>query len=203
MGLTCRDGKIHGIKIINSFYVEDDRGYFNKVSEKGEFEKFGIKMDIYEEFETYSKRNVIRGMHFQTCCPQGKLVSVLNGNIIDIAVDLRKGSPTFGQWERQLLSKESHQAFWVPAGFAHGFEVISDHAWVSYKCVGKYLQEFDTGILWNDADINIRWNTKDPVLSVKDRSLMSFQEFQEKYGGLECNCESGGGILKNSFRTVA
>lgn len=196
MKLTYRDGKIHGIKIINSFYFEDERGFFQKNIEKGEFEKFGIKMDIYEEFETYSKRNVIRGMHFQTCCPQGKLVRVLKGNIIDIAVDLRKNSPTFGRWESKLLSEENRESFWIPAGFAHGFEVISDNAFVSYKCVGRYLPESDTGILWNDADLNIQWNTKNPVLSLKDRSLMSLKEFKEKYGGLENDDESGGDFRK-------
>ncbi len=185
MAITCRDGKISGLKIITPFYVEDNRGYFLKNVEKDIFNQFGIKMDIYEEFETYSKKNVIRGLHFQTCNPQGKLVSAIKGMILDVAVDLRKNSPTFGQWEGVLLSEKNHEAFWIPAGFAHGFKVISEDALVSYKCVGKFLAEYDTGIRWNDSDIGIDWGIDAPIVSTKDAGLMSLEEFVKKYKGLD------------------
>lgn len=185
MALTCRDGKIKGLKVITPFYVEDDRGYFLKNVEKDIFNQFGIQMDIQEEFETYSKKNVIRGLHFQTCNPQGKLVSAIKGTILDVAVDLRKESPTFGYWESVLLSEENHEAFWIPAGFAHGFRVISEDALVSYKCVGKFLAEYDTGIKWNDSDIGIDWGIDNPIVSVKDAGLMSLVEFIDSYKGLD------------------
>lgn len=185
MALTYRNGKIDGLKIITPFFVEDERGYFLKNVEKDIFAQFGIDMDIYEEFETYSKHGVIRGLHFQTHNPQGKLVSALKGTIMDVAVDLRKGSLTFGQWESVYLSDQNHELFWIPAGFAHGFEVLSEDALVSYKCVGKYYSEYDTGIRWNDTDIGVKWNVDRPVLSVKDAGLMDFKEFERNYGGLK------------------
>lgn len=185
MGWKCRNGKIEGLRVITPFFTEDQRGYFLKNMEKDIFSGFGIEMDIYEEFETYSKKNVIRGLHFQTQNPQGKLVRAVKGSIMDVAVDLREGSSTFGRWESVMLSDENHEAFWIPAGFAHGFEVISEDALVSYKCVGKFLSEYDTGIKWDDPDIGIKWMAKEPVLSAKDNQLMSLKEFVANYHGLK------------------
>lgn len=176
--------KIDGLKVITPFYMEDERGYFLKCYEKDIFNEFGIDSVINEDFETCSKRNVIRGLHFQIKEPQGKLVRVISGAIKDIAVDLRKNSLTFGEWESVLLTGDNHQAFWIPAGFAHGFEVLSDNAIVSYKCVGKFQKEYDTGINAFDEKLNIVWETTDPVLSAKDKALMSFRQFEELYSGL-------------------
>lgn len=198
MAIQCENGELDGIKIITPFYIEDERGYFLKLVEKDEYARFDIQLDIFEEFETYSKKNVIRGLHFQTVDPQGKLVSALRGKIMDVAVDLRRDSATYGKWESIILSDINHKAFWIPAGFAHGFAVLSDDALVSYKCVGKYLHDYDTGIRWDDPDIAIEWNIPKPILSMKDKGLMSLKEFTKKYQGLtkKKECSSGGGQNK-------
>lgn len=179
-----QDMKIDGVKLITPFYVEDSRGYFLKSVEKDVFKEWGINLDIYEDFESYSRKGVIRGMHFQTQQPQIKLVRAIRGVIHDVVVDLRKGSQTFGQYVDVILSDENHNSLWVPAGFAHGFEVLSEDAIMSYKCIGKYLAGYDTGICWNDTDLHLPWQTKSPMVSDKDAALMSFQAFREKYTGL-------------------
>lgn len=179
-----KEMEISGVKLITPFYMEDSRGYFLKSVEKDVFKEWGISIDIYEDFESYSKRGVIRGMHFQTQNPQGKLVRAIRGVIHDVVVDLRRDSETFGQYVDVILSDENHNSLWVPAGFAHGFEVLSEDAIMSYKCVGKYLAGYDTGIYWKDKDLNIAWQTEAPIVSDKDVALMSFHEFKEKYTGL-------------------
>lgn len=176
--------RIRGVKLITPFYAEDNRGYFLKSVEKDVFKQWGIDIDIYEDFESYSKKDVIRGMHFQTEHPQVKLVRAIRGEIHDVVVDLRKDSETFGQYVDVILSEENHNSLWVPAGFAHGFEVLSEDAIMSYKCVGKYLAGYDTGICWNDKDLHIPWQTKEPIVSDKDAALMSFDEFSGRYTGL-------------------
>ena len=152
--------------------------------EKDIFKEFNIDISVFEDFETYSKYGVIRGLHFQTQAPQGKLVKAISGRIRDVAVDLRKESATFGKWMAVELSQENRKSFWIPPGFAHGFEVLSEYALVSYKCDGKYLIEYDTGIYYDDKDIGINWQTSNPIVSDKDKGLMSLQDFKERYGGL-------------------
>lgn len=185
MNFEIKSARIEGVKIIQPFYVEDNRGYFLKSFEKDVFKSFGLKNEVYEDFESYSKKNVIRGMHFQTQNPQIKIVRAIRGTIQDVVVDIRKDSPTYGQWESFELSEDNHLALWVPAGFAHGFRVISDGALVSYKCVGKYLAGYDSGIRWDDTKLNIDWNGIEPIVSERDNQLMTFKEFTEEYGGLD------------------
>lgn len=156
------------------FYMEDERGYFMKNYEKEIFHQAGIETDIYEQFETHSKKGVIRGLHYQSVQPQSKLVRVIYGEIFDVAVDIRKGSPTFKQWRGIQLSGKNREQFFISPGFAHGFLVLSDEALVSYTCSGKYLKEFDTGIFWNDPDIGIDWPIKSRerlTISEKDGCL--------------------------------
>lgn len=172
------------VKLLSPFYMEDERGYFLKTIEKDVFKKWGLNVEIQEIFETYSKQKVIRGLHFQTKDPQTKIVRVIKGRIHDVVVDLRKGSPDFGKSLDVILNDEERNSLWIPAGFAHGFEVLSEDALVSYQCIGKYQKEFDTGICWNDKELAVKWETKDPIVSDKDAALMSFREFVEKYGGL-------------------
>ena len=179
------DLELTGVKLITPFYVEDERGYFLKSVERDVFREWGLDADIYEDFESYSKKGVVRGMHFQTKNPQIKLVRAIRGTIHDIIVDLRKDSATFGKYIDVILSEENHNALWVPEGFAHGFEVLSDDAIVSYKCVGKYLSGFDTGICWNDTDLQLPWVNENPIVSQKDAALMTLQTFVKEYGGLE------------------
>lgn len=175
---------IDEVRLITPFFVEDERGFFLKNFEKEVFEQWGIEANIFEDFETLSKKGVLRGLHFQTREPQIKVVRAIKGKIHDVVVDIRKGSKTFGKYVDVILSEQNHEMLWVPKGFAHGFEVLSEEAIVSYKCVGKYLKEFDTGICWNDEEINIKWNTQEPMVSEKDRNLMSLSQFREIYGGL-------------------
>ena len=186
MSFSIENTKIDGLKIINPFYAEDTRGYFLKSFEKNIYKALGLKNVISEDFESFSHQNVIRGMHFQINNPQIKIVRAITGEILDVAVDLRKNSPTFGQWQSVILSEKNHLIFYIPEGFAHGFKVLSENAIVSYKCIGDYDKETDTGIIWKDKDINIDWNIdeKDVIVSDKDNALMSLNEFKEIYGGI-------------------
>ncbi len=176
--------ELEGVKLITPFYMEDERGYFLKSVERDVFRQWGLDVDIYEDFESYSKKGVIRGMHFQTKNPQVKLVRAIRGMIHDIIVDLRKNSPTFGQYVDVILSEDNHNCLWVPEGFAHGFEVLSEDALMSYKCVGKYLNGYDTGICYNDVDLALPWQNEVPIVSEKDANLMTFQTFVKEFGGL-------------------
>lgn len=165
---------IKGLFIIQPFYMEDERGYFMKNYEKNVFAQAGIETNIFEQFETFSKKNVVRGLHYQSVEPQSKLVRVIHGEIYDVAVDIRVGSPTFKQWRGILLSSHNQKQFFIPSGFAHGFLVLSDEALVSYTVSGKYLKKYDTGIVWNDPDIGIDWPIKsdeDLIISEKDKGL--------------------------------
>lgn len=180
---------ICGLKVVSPFYMEDERGYFLKSYEKEIFRRAGIETDIFESFESWSKKGVIRGMHFQTTKPQSKLVRAVYGEIFDVAVDVRRKFPTFGQWRGVHLSGENHKALFIPGGFAHGFLVLSDAALVSYTCSGQYLKGCDTGVLWNDPDIGVEWplelvgGQEKVILSDKDRGLQSFASFMETCGG--------------------
>ena len=178
------DLPINGVKLITPFYVEDNRGYFLKYYEQEIYKRLGIEGETREDFETFSERGVIRGLHFQTINPQQKIVHVPFGTIHDVIVDLRTGSETFGEHLDIELSGENHRVLYIPSGFAHGFEVLSECALTSYKCIGEYIVGADTGIYFNSPKLNIEWQTEEPVLSEKDKRLMMFEEFITKYGGL-------------------
>lgn len=182
--IKIRDTELEGIKLITPYYTEDERGYFLKSIERDSYAKVGLKLDIYESFEAYSKKNVIRGLHFQTKDPQVKLVRAMMGVIYDVVVDLRKESKTFGKYACYELSSSSRETLWIPAGFAHGYRVLSEEAVVSYHCIGRYLKEYDTGIRWDDPDLAIRWEITDPVISSRDNCLPSFQYFIQSQGGI-------------------
>lgn len=182
-GFSVEETGIEGLKIINPFFAEDERGFFLKNFEKDIFAGFSLENEIHEEFISRSGKNIVRGLHFQAFEPQIKIVSAIEGEIFDVAVDLRRDSITYGKYESCELSGENHKIFYIPRGFAHGFLVLSDYAIISYICIGKYLPEHDTGILWNDPDIGIKWpvgNQKDAILSSKDRGLMRFSEYDAK-----------------------
>lgn len=183
-GFEIQELEIEGIKRIIPFYMEDSRGYFLKSFEKDIFKSLGVQTEIYEDFESFSRGGCVRGLHFQTRQPQSKLVRVIKGEIRDVVVDLRKGSKTFGKHMEIMLTEKNRNMLWISAGFAHGFEVLSEAAIMSYKCFGKYLKEYDAGIRWNDGDLSIKWKTLNPILSEKDRSLMTFDEFVKQYSGL-------------------
>ena len=126
---------------------------------------------------SYSKKNVLRGLHFQkNPKAQAKLVSVLKGEIFDVAVDLRKNSSTYMKWVSEILSEKKHNSLYIPEGFAHGFCVLSNSAYVMYKVNSHYSPEFDSGIVWNDTELNISWPTLEPILSIKDQNLLSSKD---------------------------
>ncbi|MDE7048005.1 MAG: dTDP-4-dehydrorhamnose 3,5-epimerase [Lachnospiraceae bacterium] len=181
MDFNIQDLPLQGAKLISPFYIQDERGYFQKNYEKDIFEQWDLCTDIYESFESSSKRGVIRGLHFQTLKPQSKIVRVIRGTVRDVIVDLRKDSETFGKYIDVILSDKNHLSLWVPKGFAHGFEVLSEEAITSYICIGKYLKSYDSGIRWNDKELNIKWETKYPIVSDRDSRLMSFREYKENY----------------------
>lgn len=149
----------------------DSRGFFLETYNERAFADLGISQRFVQDNQSHSKRGVLRGLHYQGQQPQGKLVRVLLGEIFDVAVDVRPGSPTFGKWTGALLSSENHRMIWIPAGYAHGFYTLSDTADVAYKVTDFYAPQHERTLLWNDPDVAIRWPLSgDPVLSDKDRA---------------------------------
>ena len=164
--------KIEGVYIIEPKVFGDNRGYFMETYNKEHFAEAGLTMNFVQDNESSSSKGVLRGLHFQTKHTQGKLVRVTEGEVFDVAVDLRKGSPTYGQWEGVVLSAENKKQFYIPEGFAHGFLVLSDHAIFNYKCTDFYCPEGEGGVLWNDPDIGIEWpldGIDNIILSEKDK----------------------------------
>ena len=162
--------KIKGVYIIDVKTYGDHRGYFMETYKEEDFKAAGLDYAFVQDNQSSSRKGVLRGLHFQKTYPQAKLVRALKGEVFDVAVDLRKGSVTYGQWVGVLLSEENHRQFMIPRGFAHGFVVISDHAEFAYKCDEKYHPEDEGGILWSDPDINIKWpEVGEIILSDKDK----------------------------------
>ena len=169
--------KIKDLYVIEPKVYKDARGYFTEIYNKKAVYDAGLNCDFVQDNESKSRRGVIRGLHFQTKYPQGKLVRVTEGEVWDVAVDLRKESSTYGMWEGVYLSSENKRQFYIPEGFAHGFLVISDIAIFNYKCTNLYHPEYDNGILWNDKSINIQWpldKVDKLFLSEKDKKLGNF-----------------------------
>ncbi|WP_099203839.1 dTDP-4-dehydrorhamnose 3,5-epimerase [Scatolibacter rhodanostii] len=180
--LTIQETRLKGLRLISPFYNQDDRGFFIKRFEKDIFKSKGIDIQIQECFESQSHKGVLRGMHFQSKEPQAKLISCLEGRIFDVALDLRRHSKTFGEWEGFYLDNVENQSLYIPAGFAHGYLVLSPTARVSYQCHGRYLAESDTGIIWNDTDIDIKWplHLVDEVqLSPRDQKFFTLKECEK------------------------
>ncbi|MGL5353884.1 MAG: dTDP-4-dehydrorhamnose 3,5-epimerase [Clostridium sp.] len=171
--------KIKDLYIIEPRVFGDDRGYFMETYSKRDFYEAGLTMEFVQDNESKSKKGVLRGMHFQTKNTQGKLVRVTQGAVYDVAVDLRKGSPTYGEWEGILLTAENKRQFYVPEGFAHGFLVTSEEAVFKYKCTNFYSPEYDSGLLWNDKDVAIEWpldGIEEILLSDKDKIQKTLKE---------------------------
>lgn len=175
--------KIKDLYIIESTVFGDNRGYFMESYCKRDFEEAGLTMNFVQDNESKSKKGVLRGLHFQRKHTQGKLVRVVEGEVYDVAVDLRDNSPTFGQWVGVTLTAENKKQFYVPEGFAHGFLVLSDTATFQYKCTDYYAPEYEGGILWNNPDIGIDWPLKgieQILLSEKDKVQPSLQELKAR-----------------------
>lgn len=173
--------EIDGMFIIEPTVFGDDRGCFLETYHYDEFKKAGIDVTFVQDNQSKSKCGVLRGLHFQTKRPQGKLVRVIRGKVFDVGVDLRKNSSSFGKWVGAILSDENKRQLYIPAEFAHGFLVLSDEAEFVYKCTDFYDPQNEGGIIYNDPDININWPISDDMeifLSQKDRALPSLKTFQ-------------------------
>ena len=162
--------KIPDVLTIEPKVFADDRGFFMESFKKQQYAEAGIDLPFIQDNHSGSKQGVLRGLHYQIEHPQGKLVRVVKGAVYDVAVDIRKSSPTFGQYVGEVLSEENHRQLWVPPGFAHGFVVISETAEVTYKCTTYYAPQHERSLLWNDPALGIEWPPVGEVLlSDKDR----------------------------------
>ncbi len=158
------------VLIIEPRVFADARGFFKETYQRNRFADVGIAAEFVQDNVSRSRRGTLRGLHFQIRHPQGKLVQALSGRIVDVAVDLRRNSPTFGKWTAVELSDENHRQIYVPPGFAHGFCVLSESADIFYKCTDYYYPEHERTLLWNDPAVGIRWPLEvEPILSEKDR----------------------------------
>lgn len=176
MPFAIEPGPLPGLFVIQPKVFGDSRGYFLETWSRKDFFAAGLDAEFVQDNQSKSVKGVLRGMHFQKRYPQGKLVRVIHGEVFDVAVDLRNGSSTFGQWYGVVLSGERQNQFYVPPGFAHGFLVMSDDAVFAYKCTDFYHPEDEGGILWDDATIGIKWPDVGvkPSLSQKDAELPLF-----------------------------
>jgi dTDP-4-dehydrorhamnose 3,5-epimerase len=160
--------RLPGVVVIEPAVFGDARGFFYEEWNKARYAEHGLVFDVVQANVSRSTQGVLRGLHYQWPNPQGKLVSVIEGEVWDVAVDIRRGSPTFGQWEACTLSAENRRHFWVPEGYAHGFVVLSPHATFSYLCTAHYDKDADAVLRWNDAQLAINWPVAAPILSDKD-----------------------------------
>lgn len=167
--------KIVDCVIIQPKVFGDERGFFLETFQLSRYKDLaGISNSFVQDNHSRSSRNVLRGLHYQKTKPQGKLVRVVRGEVYDVAVDIRKDSPSYGQWEGVLLSEENKKQLWVPPGLAHGFLVTSDVADFEYKCTDFYDPDDEGSIIWNDLDLNINWPSSKPILSDKDTNAKNF-----------------------------
>tara|TARA_X000000368_G_C22955918_1_gene678771 strand:+ start:146 stop:679 length:534 start_codon:yes stop_codon:yes gene_type:complete len=159
------DTKIKGLKIIKSKVFQDSRGFLRETYKKNLLNKVDFPFDIM----SFSKKNVLRGLHFQSKNPQAKIITVTHGKILDVAVDLRKNSPTFGKYFSIIINHDDDFSFYIPKNFAHGFLCLSKSCTINYKCSDYRNQKYEKTLSWNDPDINIKWPIKNPILSKRDK----------------------------------
>lgn len=168
---------INGLILIQPKINLDERGHFFESYQKLKFQEIGINADFVQDNESKSQKGVLRGLHFQ-CYPfaQGKLVRVINGSVVDVAVDIRRSSPTYGKWFKVLLSEHNKTMMWIPVGFAHGFVTLEDNTIFQYKCTNYYNKISERSIIWNDPDLNIDWDFGKPIVSEKDMKGGMFKD---------------------------
>jgi dTDP-4-dehydrorhamnose 3,5-epimerase len=163
--LTC---DLAGLLIVEPKVFGDERGFFLESWNRARYGKAGLDVDFVQDNLSFSRRGTLRGLHFQNPSPQGKLLQVLQGEVFDVAVDIRRGSPTFGKWHGLMLSAENKLQFYVPPGFAHGFVVTSETALFQYKCTEAYSPKHEAAVRWDDPAIGIKWPVQNPLLSERD-----------------------------------
>ncbi len=171
---------IRDILLVTPEIFKDDRGFFTETYRKDKFAELGLNEEFVQDNHSKSAYGVVRGLHFQWEPPMGKLMRVTRGSAFLVAVDIRKGSPTFGQWYGVEASVDNRKQVYAPAGFARGFCVLSESAEIQYKCTGIYNGKSESGILWNDPAIGIHWPVKDPILSKKDEVAQTLQEWSRR-----------------------
>ena len=180
MRIEIETQRLNGVTVITHPDVfADERGFFVEVFRADQFAELGLPVNFVQDNHSRSRKGVLRGLHFQWEPPMGKLMRVTYGSAYLVAVDIRKGSPSLGQWFGMEVSAENKKQIWAPAGFARGFYVLSDYAEIQYKCTGVYSNKGESGIRWNDPRIGIKWplHGPDPVLSEKDRKSQSLDEW--------------------------
>ncbi len=174
--------QINGILIIEPQIFKDSRGYFFESYNEEKFNKAGIEAKFVQDNQSLSQKGAIRGMHFQAPpYEQGKLVRVAQGAVMDVVVDIRKNSPTYGKSFNIILSAENQLMFWIPPGFAHGFETLIDNTLFLYKCTNGYNKASEGGLFWNDPTLEIKWQTAEPIVSDKDQILPSLKDFNSPF----------------------
>ena len=173
---------IENLLVLEPKVFEDERGYFFESFNKKKLEHIGIKESFVQDNQSLSNKNVLRGLHFQAPpFAQGKLVRVITGSVLDIAVDIRKESATYGKYFSAILSEQNKKMFWIPPGFAHGFLTLEDQTIFSYKCSGDYNPSSEGSLLWNDPQLNIEWNIDEPIVSAKDQEAQAFTSFKSPF----------------------
>lgn len=174
--------ELPGLVLIEPRQFSDERGYFFESYQQKLFSENGIHNSFVQDNQSLSKKNVLRGLHFQSPpYEQGKLVRVIKGAALDVMVDIRKGSPTFGMHITVLLNEVNHHMLWIPPGFAHGFLSLADDTIFYYKCTNYYNHQSEGGILWNDKDLAINWNAENPIVSGKDLQLSLFKDLNSPF----------------------
>lgn len=170
--------KIPDLYIIKPKVFEDRRGYFFESYNKQEFIRLGIDQNFVQDNESMSQKGVLRGLHYQRPpFSQGKLVRVMQGSVMDVAVDIRKASPTYGQWKSVILTQNNKWMYWIPPGFAHGFVALEDNTVFFYKCTSVYNKESEGSIRWNDPTLNIDWDIENPTITERDEQSPLFKDF--------------------------
>ncbi len=167
---------LSGVLMIEPRVFPDDRGFFLETWSQENYRALGIDLPFVQDNQSRSTRGVLRGLHYQTIQPQGKLVSVSRGAVFDVAADINPNSSTFGQYVGVELSDDNHRQLYIPPGYAHGFCVLSETADFSYKCTDYYCPEGEKGIIWNDSDLSIQWPVEHPLISAKDSQLPTLRE---------------------------
>jgi len=174
--------KLPGLLIIDPLVFGDERGYFFESFNQKIFEAAGLETSFVQDNESKSTKGVLRGLHFQEPpYDQGKLVRVVSGAVMDVSVDIRKDSPTYGMWEALELSAQNKRMLWIPPGFAHGFVTLEDETIFFYKCTRLYDRESENSIIWNDPDLGIEWGIDDPIVSEKDQHAPSFKDLKSPF----------------------
>jgi len=179
MNMKATPASLNGVLILEPRIFSDERGYFLESYNERVMGEAGIHEHFVQDNHSFSAHNVVRGMHYQIQRPQGKLVRVVAGEILDVAVDLRRNSPTFGRWEAVRLSGKNNRMMWIPAGLAHGFRVVSNDAHVHYKATDFYFPEFDRTLAWNDPDLKIDWQLDgEAIVYAKDNLGIPFRQVE-------------------------